>query len=985
MSERATTEPRPDDGPDDAGRPRSWRPSVVTLVTALVVANFVLPARQVVGAIGAAGRPTMLLGLGLMVVWGLFFLTPSDRRRLQPVRWMVGAYVAVWFASLVVAYQRGLTGVESAGIERFLLLTMSIVGVALLVADRLPDRDALDTVLRRVVYCGAFMGVLGLVQFFLRIAPVQSIDYPFLSQVDGQFIGLGTRGGAGLVRAVSTTSHSIEFGVISAMILPLAIHFALAAPPGGRRIPWLLVALAGVGVPFSLARSGIIAVVLAVIVLLRAFNRRSQRLSLAVIAVTVLALRGAVPGLVGTFVSFFSNTGNDNSVEGRTDDYPIVLELIGDRPLLGLGGGTFRPEEYFFLDNYILNVTVSTGLLGLATLLVLFFGTYTLGIRIFRRARSHEDRSLAVAIAASVMAGFGASFTFDSLNFPTFATTFFLLIGSMGALWRLRDTRFVVEREERYGAVLKDHDRARPLIRRAIGEDPVEPPDPAPAPTVAPAPTGSPGRSRSFVHGLSWSMVMNVGQQVGTLAVTFVLAGLLGPRTFGIVAIASVFLAFVQLVVQQGMGAAIIQRDSLDRRDLDTAFWLLGATSVVMALLVVGLRGWWADLNDLPELDGVLLALAPLVLFRGLLIVPDSLLRRDMNFRPLALRTNLSVVVGGVVGVGGALAGWGVWALVAQQLVAGVVELVVVWSAAAWRPGFSWSRSSARSLLGFTGPSMLGSVGIFAQTRIDAAIAGIFFGPTAVGIYRFGARLVDTASRSVIATFRSVALPDLAPLKQDMENFRLRLIEVIGLAGAAAALVLAALAAAAPGLIELVGPEWESAIPVVLILSVAGMVRTVASLNGPVLQALGRPGLLAALSWIGAVASSSMLVAVGVGFAGSGTNDQVIALAAATLAFEAVVVLSLTIWAFRQVVGVSPRTLLGSVWPAVLAGLAGFVVAAGADRAVLESVTPLVRVALVGGASVAVSALVYVRLRPDLRSTFSRLLAPSTPAQPAAV
>ena len=267
-----------------------------------------------------------------------------------------------------------------------------------------------------------------------------------------------------------------------------------------------------------------------------------------------------------------------------------------------------------------------------------------------------------------------------------------------------------------------------------------------------------PRKGQTFGNALKWSYVMDVGRQFTTLLVTFVLAGMLGPRAYGIVAIAATYIAFLQLLLAQGLQPAVIQRRDLRDEHKDTAFWMIMAAAVGLTLLTIPLSSWWADLNNTPELGPVVLALSLTLPIEGLRVVQEALMRRDLNMRPLAVRTNVSVIFGGVVGVVCAVVFRNVWALVAQQLATSACDVVCLWWYSDWRPHFRVTRWAAKDLLSFSVGSSIASLGVFVNTRADVLITGVFFGGVAVGLYRFASRLVDTV---VSVTVTSTLSPDL--------------------------------------------------------------------------------------------------------------------------------------------------------------------------------------------------------------------------------
>jgi O-antigen ligase len=236
-------------------------------------------------------------------------------------------------------------------------------------------------------------------------------------------------------------SHYIEFGVVLSIALPLGIHYAFFSLNGAQRIRrWLLVGLIASAIPFSISRSGVIAVAVAVAVLVAVWPWRLRFNMLAIVVGLVAAYRIVEPGLFGTIQSLFTDALDDPSVQSRTNDYAVAVDYINERPWFGRGAGTFIPDQYILLDNQLLNTLISTGIIGLAAFLALFLGGYWMLRSIRLRGADEETRHLAQALAASILVGLVSSTLFDSLSFTGFACVFFLLLGASGALWRLDAT-----------------------------------------------------------------------------------------------------------------------------------------------------------------------------------------------------------------------------------------------------------------------------------------------------------------------------------------------------------------------------------------------------------------------------------------------------------------------------------------------------------------------------------------------------------------
>ena len=165
-----------------------------------------------------------------------------------------------------------------------------------------------------------------------------------------------------------------------------------------------------------------------------------------------------------------------------------------------------------------------------------------------------------------------------------------------------------------------------------------------------PTPPRAPRDKAKYRSALSWSVAMVGGQQFVTAAVAFLLAAILGPEAFGTVAMASVYILFMQMLLQQAI-PAIVQRKDLDPADLDSAFWLVMGFTLVITGISVALAGPWATANRTPDLQPIIIALSLQVPLQGLVVVQEAVLRRHMDFRSLAIRSLVAAAGGGVIGL----------------------------------------------------------------------------------------------------------------------------------------------------------------------------------------------------------------------------------------------------------------------------------------------------------------------------------------------
>jgi O-antigen/teichoic acid export membrane protein len=350
---------------------------------------------------------------------------------------------------------------------------------------------------------------------------------------------------------------------------------------------------------------------------------------------------------------------------------------------------------------------------------------------------------------------------------------------------------------------------------------------------------------RRVARGLAWTLVDTWGRQLITFAVFLVLARLLVPDDFGLVALAVVFVNLVQLVVDQGMGDALIQRREVTRSHIDTAFWVAIAMGVVLTVAGLVLADPIALVLDAPGLAAILRVLSLTFVLSAVSSIQIALLRRELAFRSLAMRSIVAALGGGAVGIGMALAGFGAWALVGQLAAAAALSVVTLWSVSPWRPGLKVSREQFRELFGF-GINVVGSDLLnYLSRNTDTLLIGAVLGTTPLGFYAVGYRILDVSQTVLVQVARKVTFPAFSKLQHDPE----RMVRAYFRVTRAAAVVIlpgyVALALVATELtIFLFGSRWAPSGPVAGILFLIGPILSVQAFNNALLNAAGRPDVV---------------------------------------------------------------------------------------------------------------------------------------------
>ena len=469
---------------------------------------------------------------------------------------------------------------------------------------------------------------------------------------------------------------------------------------------------------------------------------------------------------------------------------------------------------------------------------------------------------------------------------------------------------------------------------------------------------------------------MNWGQKGIAAGITVILAAIVGPSDFGLVAIASVFIFFVNIFVEQGLHVAIVQRKDLKDEHVDACFWFTMALSLALAALGVGLAGWWASVNDEPRLAPIISVLSVSILLTGLTIVPQALLAKAMAFKSLAIRSNLAAIVGGAVGIVMALRGDGVWALVGQRIVSQAASVALLWKVSNWTPGFRLSRPHLLEMLSFSSRSLLARMADFVGNRADVVIMGLLFGPIAVGMYKLAERLVSLPMQLLARSLTMPALSHLSSADPQGEAFSRRLRNCLRINAAIVFPAMAMLAVTATPIMRIMGEEWRGAEWALVVLACAGVPRSILMIMGTGVIAAGKPQYDALVMWVSAAAHLAGVTAIGYTLRDATPVTQAWAIAGSHAILAIVVDLPLHLHFLRRASAVSIAGSLLAVAPGVLVVAIILTVGAPAQYGLsqFESLGHIIEFILLGVLSGVVGAGATLLLFPDVRERLRELL-----------
>ena len=322
---------------------------------------------------------------------------------------------------------------------------------------------------------------------------------------------------------------------------------------------------------------------------------------------------------------------------------------------------------------------------------------------------------------------------------------------------------------------------------------------------------------------------------------TMVLARLLTPQDFGLIAMVTAVTGFVVMFKDMGLSMATVQKAEINHGQISTLFWINVVLSIGVMLVIAALAPAIAWFYGEPRLTWITLALAGAFIFGGLTVQHQALLRRNMRFGSLALIHIISMSVGILTAIIAAFYGAGYWALVLMQLATAIAGAIAVWVACGWHPGPPVRRSGVREMLAFGGNlTGFNALNYFARNA-DNLLIGKFWGSGSLGLYSKAYGLLMLPLRQIKGPISAVAVPVLSRLQNEPERYRRYYYRAISTIAFITMPLVAMLAALSDEIIRIVlGNQWTDAAIIFKILALSAFFQPVVSTTGWVYISLGQ-------------------------------------------------------------------------------------------------------------------------------------------------
>lgn len=348
------------------------------------------------------------------------------------------------------------------------------------------------------------------------------------------------------------------------------------------------------------------------------------------------------------------------------------------------------------------------------------------------------------------------------------------------------------------------------------------------------------GGSRALHAGI-WSTVDIALRQGVQFATSIILARLLLPSDFGLVALAVFFSSFSSVFVQGGLAEALIQRQTTTREEESSVFWWNITASVVFAALLVLLSPTIGAFYHAPALPGLMALAALLTVCAALGGVQTALFTRALRFDLLAKAGLFSSLTSAAAAITAAWMGAGIWALGIQMATASLVYSATIWSMSDWRPVAHFRLRTIRGLVSFGAWLSLSTALEILYSQGFALLLGKLYGLRELGLYNRAASTQQLPANVFSTVIARIALPLLSMRSDDAEAMRAGMRKAIGLAMLINVPVMVGLALLPDTIIEvLFGPKWLSAASILSILAWSGVIYPLHVINLQALLSQGR-------------------------------------------------------------------------------------------------------------------------------------------------
>ena len=345
----------------------------------------------------------------------------------------------------------------------------------------------------------------------------------------------------------------------------------------------------------------------------------------------------------------------------------------------------------------------------------------------------------------------------------------------------------------------------------------------------------------TVISNLVWRFAERCGAQLVSFIVSIVLARILAPEDYGTIALVTVFTAILKVFVDSGLGTALIQKKDADEIDFSSVFYFNFVVCLILYLGMFAAAPFIADFYGDVTLVPVIRILSLTIVISGVKGIQQAYVSRNMLFKRFFFSTIGGTIFSAVLGIAMAYAGFGIWALVAQQLSNTFIDTLILWITVRWRPtkSFSWTR--LKYLLSFGWKLLVSSLLDTAYNNLRNLIIGKMYSSSDLAFYNQGDKFPKVIVTNINASIDSVLLPTMSSAQDDKERVKQMTRRAIKTSTYVMAPLMMGLAFCAEPIVSLVlTDKWLPCVPFLRIFCITYMFWPVHTANLNAINAMGR-------------------------------------------------------------------------------------------------------------------------------------------------
>lgn len=346
------------------------------------------------------------------------------------------------------------------------------------------------------------------------------------------------------------------------------------------------------------------------------------------------------------------------------------------------------------------------------------------------------------------------------------------------------------------------------------------------------------------LNGFIWSFVENFSKQGVNFVIGIVLARLLLPEEFGLVGMITVFIAISTSFINSGFSQALIRKKTCSDVDYSTVFYFNLLTAIFFVIVLYFSAPSVAAFFDEPVLVDILRVISIVLIFDSLSMVQRTQLTKRIDFKLQTKLTVISDTISGIVAIVMAYSGFGVWSLVARQIVAKLLYTALIWFYSKWMPLLIFSKDSFNELFGFGSKLLISGLLNTVFQNIYLIVIGKYFSASQLGFYTRADQFKKLPSNNINITIQRVSYPIMAKLQDDPVQLRAMFRKILRVTMFITFVLMMGLGAIADSMIlVLLGEKWVESIIYLQLLVFSGMFYPMQSLNINILNVHGRSDL----------------------------------------------------------------------------------------------------------------------------------------------